>query len=170
MSKPPVRSKPGVLVTRRLPVDVLKRLEGSYTATLNRDDTPLSGEQMVARAAGCEAILCSPGFLFLNLGEGELSEVALASRLSYFLWSSPPDAELLNLATSGKLRASATLREQTDRMLDAARRLSEVEARRVHRPEDFDGEARVGTDHGRQLKGAGLWIGGGLNHPGDDSR
>ena len=64
---------------------------------------------------GCQAILCSPGFLYLNLGEGELNEVALASRLSYFLWSSAPDETLLKLATAGKLRSG--LSAQVKRML-----------------------------------------------------
>ena len=64
---------------------------------------------------GCQAILCSPGFLYLNLGEGELSEVALASRLSYFLWASPPDEVLLKLAKAGKLRSG--LSAQVKRML-----------------------------------------------------
>jgi hypothetical protein len=46
-----------------------------------------------------------------------LSDLALASRLSYFLWSSMPDAELLSAAESGGLQNEATLRAQTKRML-----------------------------------------------------
>ena len=68
---------------------------------------------------GCQTILCSPGFLYLNLGEGELSELALASRLSYFLWSSPPDDTLLKLAVDGKLRSD--LSAQVARMLADSR-------------------------------------------------
>ena len=64
---------------------------------------------------GCQAILCSPGFLYLNLGEGELSENPLASRLSYFLWSSPPDQTLLDLAKAGQLKTE--LSAQVTRML-----------------------------------------------------
>ncbi|MBT4158285.1 MAG: DUF1592 domain-containing protein, partial [Planctomycetaceae bacterium] len=64
---------------------------------------------------GCQAILCAPGFLYLNLGEGPLEEIALASRLSYFLWSSPPDEMLLNLAVHKNLKAE--LPEQVTRML-----------------------------------------------------
>ena len=64
---------------------------------------------------GAQAILCSPGFLYLNLGEGELNEFALASRLSYFLWASPPDEILLALARTGKLRSG--LSSQVERML-----------------------------------------------------
>jgi hypothetical protein len=47
--------------------------------------------------------------------------VELASRLSFFLWSSIPDDELLNLASRNRLRDSATLRRQVDRMLADAR-------------------------------------------------
>jgi hypothetical protein len=46
-----------------------------------------------------------------------IPDVTLASRLSYFLWSSMPDAELLALAESGKLLNTDALRDQTRRML-----------------------------------------------------
>lgn len=47
----------------------------------------------------------------------ELDDYAVASRLSYFLWSSLPDAELLQLAEQKRLRDSAVLHEQVERML-----------------------------------------------------
>ena len=46
-----------------------------------------------------------------------ISDVELASRLSFFLWSSIPDDELLDLATQGKLHDPAVLERQTRRML-----------------------------------------------------
>jgi hypothetical protein len=46
-----------------------------------------------------------------------ISDVELASRLSFFLWSSIPDDELLDLATQGKLQDPAVLERQTRRML-----------------------------------------------------
>ncbi|WP_442508379.1 DUF1592 domain-containing protein [Novipirellula sp. SH528] len=46
-----------------------------------------------------------------------LNDFALASRLSYFLWSSLPDKELLDLAAAGKLSDSETLAAQTERLL-----------------------------------------------------
>ena len=76
-------------------------------------------EPLEALQLGAQAILCSPGFLYLNLGEGELDEIALASRLSYFLWSSPPDQTLLKLAAAGKLRSG--LSAQVTRMLADSR-------------------------------------------------
>ena len=46
-----------------------------------------------------------------------ISDLALASRLSFFLWSSMPDDELLTLAEQGRLREAATLEKQVRRML-----------------------------------------------------
>ena len=46
-----------------------------------------------------------------------ISDVELASRLSYFLWSSMPDDELLGLAEAGKLQIPAVLDAQVKRML-----------------------------------------------------
>lgn len=71
------------------------------------------------------AMLTSPRFLFRAEVQSEpnnssqvasVDEFALASRLSYFLWCSTPDDELLKLATEGKLRDQ--LHQQVDRMLD----------------------------------------------------
>jgi hypothetical protein len=70
------------------------------------------------------AVLASPRFIFreehtLPLEAGEVhprvDEWSLASRLSYFLWSSMPDDELFRLAAAGQLRAN--LRTQVERML-----------------------------------------------------
>ena len=58
---------------------------------------------------GLAAILVSPQFLFLREEPGQLDDFALASRLSYFLWSTMPDEELLELAENGQLAAEGTL-------------------------------------------------------------
>jgi len=50
-------------------------------------------------------------------GSYRLSDLALASRLSFFLWSSIPDDELLTLAEQGRLREPATLEKQVRRMV-----------------------------------------------------
>jgi len=72
------------------------------------------------------AMLVSPEFLFRierdpNPTDPEkvhrVSDVELASRLSYFLWSSMPDDELLSLAEAGKLKDPATLDAQLKRMM-----------------------------------------------------
>jgi hypothetical protein len=67
--------------------------------------------------AGLMAVMVSPDFLFLREKPGKLDDFALASRLSYFLWSSMPDEELFRLAKERKLSQPATLRRQVERML-----------------------------------------------------
>jgi hypothetical protein len=63
-------------------------------------------------------LLCSPAFLYRESEDSEkLNDFALASRLSYFLWSSLPDRELLDLAAAGKLSESKTLAAQAERLL-----------------------------------------------------
>ena len=78
-------------------------------------DAKTSFEQ--AMRVGLKAVLVSPSFLFLREKPGKLDDFALASRLSYFLWSSMPDEELLTLADQGKLNNPETLRKQVERML-----------------------------------------------------
>jgi hypothetical protein len=77
--------------------------------------------QAEALIAGFSALLTSPHFLFLDEGNADrrqkLTPYQLASRLSYFLWSSMPDAKLIDLATSGELRRKSTLTAQIDRLL-----------------------------------------------------
>lgn len=87
-------------------------------------------------------ILSSPRFWMLLEKPGPLDDFSLASRLSYFLWDSMPDKELLSVAARGELtrQGSAALREQTERMLrdPKARRFTEsftgqwLDLRRVH--------------------------------------
>ncbi len=68
--------------------------------------------------AGYKAVLASPKFLYLREEPGPLNDHALASRLSYFLWSTMPDDTLLALATKGDLRKPDVLRAQVERMLN----------------------------------------------------
>jgi mono/diheme cytochrome c family protein len=70
-----------------------------------------------AMILGYKAALCSPHFLFLAERGPALDDYAIASRLSYFLWSSMPDSELLNLAAKGELKNPAVLRDQVERIL-----------------------------------------------------
>ena len=71
---------------------------------------------------GLAAALTSPKFLYLIEPEGPegarpLNDYELASRLSYFLWSSMPDEELFDLAADGNLREPKALAAQVDRMI-----------------------------------------------------
>jgi cytochrome c551/c552 len=77
-----------------------------------------------------QAILASPYFVFrfeqapaaVRPGQNyRIGDVELASRLSYFLWATSPDAELLNAARLGTLRAPAVLDTQVRRMLGDSR-------------------------------------------------
>jgi len=70
-----------------------------------------------AMLTGYTAVLCSPSYLYLQEKPGRLDDHALAARLAYFLWNSPPDAQLRSLATAGTLHDPKTLRAQTERLL-----------------------------------------------------
>jgi mono/diheme cytochrome c family protein len=81
-----------------------------------------------ALMAAYSAVLCSPGFLYLEEKNGPLDDYALASRLSYFLWNTAPDEALLAAAKNGTLRKPEVLRAQTNRLLDDPKAKRFVEA------------------------------------------
>ncbi|MDX1495758.1 MAG: DUF1592 domain-containing protein, partial [Longimicrobiales bacterium] len=101
-----------------------------------REGAADGGFEMGVRTA-LQAILASPHFLFrferpaaasaVAGGGGDipaayaLSDHALASRLSYFLWGAPPDEELRRLAQEGRLQETDVLEAQVGRMLADAR-------------------------------------------------
>ena len=79
---------------------------------------------------GLQAILMSPEFLFrlermpagVQPGQAyRMSDVDLATRLSFFLWASAPDEELIEVAASGRLSDPSVLVQQVERMLEDAR-------------------------------------------------
>jgi cytochrome c5 len=113
---------------RRTPTsDDIRTLVGFYQAA--RAD----GDFDAGIRAGVERVLVSPDFLFRieadpAPGEGvapgtayNLSDVELASRLSFFLWSSIPDDELLETAVRGKLHEPSVLEREVRRMLSDKR-------------------------------------------------
>jgi len=86
--------------------------------------------------AALSAILVSREFLFRVEHDPEspapnavyeISDIDLASRLSFFLWSSLPDEELLTLAERGELSKAGTLKQQARRMLEDPRSQSLVD-------------------------------------------
>jgi len=87
------------------------------------DDELRSGAPLAeALLAGYAAFLCSPGYLYLPSPQPSAEQpldqhYAIAQRLSHFLSSGPPDAELLSLAADGKLLQPDILTAQTDRLL-----------------------------------------------------
>lgn len=70
-----------------------------------------------ALLVGLRSVLVAPQFLLFAEKPGKLDDYALATRLAYFLWSAPPDDELLLLASAKKLAQPGMLRAQTERML-----------------------------------------------------
>jgi hypothetical protein len=81
-----------------------------------------------AMIAGYAGVLCSPAFVCLEEKAGQLDDAALASRLSYFLWNSPPDDQLSKLASAHELHRPEVLQAQTERLLDDERSRRFVDA------------------------------------------
>jgi hypothetical protein len=105
--RPPTEAELDVLVDI---FDLARANELNYTASLG---------------LMLKAVLVSPQFLFITpageIPSGErivrVDDHQLASRLSYLLWSAPPDAELSALADKGELRKPGTLRVQAEQLL-----------------------------------------------------
>jgi hypothetical protein len=98
----------------------LETLLSFYQAGRNKGDFETGIENAL------RLILASPKFLFrpepdpVNVAPGSLyriSDLELASRLSFFLWSSIPDDQLLNVAAQGRLKDPAVLEKEVRRML-----------------------------------------------------
>lgn len=92
------------------------RIEKTYQQGLTEEVTPRQ-----AALDTLKMILCSPSFLYLSEitpeKENRLRSHDLAARLSYALWSAPPDDTLRKTATSGTLSNDEVLQEQVDRLL-----------------------------------------------------
>ncbi|MCM8530445.1 MAG: DUF1592 domain-containing protein [Lentisphaeraceae bacterium] len=101
--------------------DFLENLAERYLSKSNGGDT--------SRAAIIDVyslILASPSFVYIcepRTGDKKvkLNQRELAVRLSYFLWSTAPDEELLNLAEQGRLLEPGVLSQQTSRLLKDSR-------------------------------------------------
>ena len=98
--------------------EFLEKLYARFNALRSEGDNPNA-----ALTQTLAIVLSSPSFLyFAESVEGAgntLTDRELAVRLSYFLWSSPPDGKLLALAKEGKLSDPEVLKEQTDRLLSS---------------------------------------------------
>jgi hypothetical protein len=102
-----------------------EQLLSLYQRTRNEKGSFDAGIEMVLRR-----VLADPEFVFrfepspANVAPGgsyRISDTELASRLSFFIWSSIPDDELLDLAIKGKLHEPAVLARETRRMLQDPR-------------------------------------------------
>ncbi|MGB8853311.1 MAG: DUF1592 domain-containing protein, partial [Pirellulales bacterium] len=87
---------------------------------------PANGDFLDSLVEPMAIILASPGFLYLNEPlapaataetDRALSDLELASRLSYLLWAGPPDDQLLSAAAAGDLRKPVGLAAQVDRLV-----------------------------------------------------
>jgi len=102
-------------------IDVLLEV---HRLAVDQGQSPDSAIRLVLKA-----ILVSPQFLFITPTSDEepseaivpLDDHHLASRLSYFLWAAPPDAELARLADQGRLHEPETLAKQTRRLISDSR-------------------------------------------------
>ena len=104
-------------------------------------------------------ILVAPAFLFRTeeppAGSAPgtvyaISDLALASRLSFFLWSSIPDDQLLDLAVAGRLKNPAVLEKQVRRMLADPK--AGCAGRELRRPVAVPARPRHGADGSQELR------------------
>ncbi len=103
------------------PAGYIDRLLSLYNVRIKAGDKPNA-----ALKETLSVVLTSPMFLYLAEPSPDdkrrpLSDAELATRLSYFLWSAPPDATLRDLAKRGELKKPEVLAAQTERLLDDPR-------------------------------------------------
>jgi mono/diheme cytochrome c family protein len=103
------------------PLHFIERLLTLYEVRTRAGDKPAAALKQTLSVA-----LASPMFLYLAEPSADgkkrpLTDHELAVRLSYFLWSAPPDAELRELAQTGELSKPEVLSAQTERLLNDPR-------------------------------------------------
>ena len=113
---------------RAAPSHFIDRLLALYQVRREAGDKPSA-----ALKETLSVVLASPMFLYLAEGtKGDksesLSDLELATRLSYFLWSAPPDAALRDLAQRGELSKPTVLAAETERLLQDSRAEASVTA------------------------------------------
>ena len=108
-------------IGRRLWRRPLSADEVSRISAVAEEATQVLGDFHGGLSFGLAALLQSPHFLFRSeLGEdGAFTEWEIASRLSFFLWNTTPDEQLLDAAESGELSDPAGLRLHAERMLES---------------------------------------------------
>ncbi len=86
-----------------------------------REKTAAGASYAEGLLAAYRAILTSPAVVLLNAPKNDDSQFDIATRLAYFLWSSPPDELLLNDAAQAKLSDESVLLDHVERMLEDPR-------------------------------------------------
>lgn len=120
-------------VARSLAIRIYRRPPSDTELTVLVDVFDLGRQNELSHSAALrlmlKAMLVSPQFLFITPAEGfdteaeivPLDDYQLASRLSYMLWGTLPDDELMTLADSEKLHEPPILKAQVKRMLESPR-------------------------------------------------
>ncbi|HAM73237.1 MAG TPA: hypothetical protein DCM86_16500 [Verrucomicrobiales bacterium] len=143
-ARPGVAQRGGVEVVSRHPMQDAQRLLAAFLPRAYRHPVPESEARRFlpvvkaalrngssftdAMVAAYTAVISSPGFLCLEERPGPLDDYALASRLSFFLWNSPPDDRLLHQASEGRLGHPEVLRAEGERLLGDPRSRRFVDA------------------------------------------
>ncbi len=99
---------------------IVKLVRGAEKAATDAG-TPQQQAAQAAITQGVKAVLCAPEFLYREERAAQLAGHEIASRLSYFLWSSLPDQKLMNRATADDLLRPEMRRKEAERMLADAR-------------------------------------------------
>jgi hypothetical protein len=96
------------------PIEGLVRA-AEAAAEARGEAAPLAAQSAIAQ--GVKAVLCAPEFIFREERGDRLDGYEIASRLSYFLWSSLPDPPLLARAAAGDLDSPQARRQEAERLL-----------------------------------------------------
>jgi len=99
---------------------ILKLVRTAEKAAADAGAPPEQAAQS-AITQGLKAVLCAPEFLYREERAAQLDGHEIASRLSYFLWSSLPDEPLMSRAAAGDLARPEVRRKEAERMLADAR-------------------------------------------------
>lgn len=121
----PVKGSPDAATVRKIVTDLARRAYRRPVTDREVDELVRLIERVQRDGESFEEGLClaiqrlliSPHFLFRVERTPQLTQHELATRLSYFLWSSLPDEELFRCADEGKLRQPEVLEAQVRRML-----------------------------------------------------
>jgi hypothetical protein len=107
---------------RRLWRRPLDKAELDSLVEIATDSATVLGDFREGLQFSIAALLQSPHFLFrVELADGPYGPYEMASRLSFFLWNTGPDEELLDAAKRGELMDDASLRRHAERMLESPR-------------------------------------------------
>ena len=115
LSVPTLKARRGFIASARVSLRAI--LISPETLFLTNETTGSGSRQDFRQVKGTQAENLDD----FRYEESALTQHALASRLSYFLWRSPPDEEMLQLASDGKLSDTKTLDAQVSRMLSDGR-------------------------------------------------